>query len=54
MITLKRASATIRKKASAEKNNSFVSADGPCLKNGGGVRSMLPSDMAGRQPVTRT
>jgi len=42
----KRVSATIRNSASAEKKASFVSADGPWRKNGGGVRSKVPSDMA--------
>jgi hypothetical protein len=46
-VTRKRVSATIRKTASAEKKLSLVSADGPCRKKGGGVRSMVPRGMAG-------
>src|SRR6187455_1787243 len=44
---LKRPSATIRKTASAEQNDSFVSDDGPWRKKGGGVRSRVPSAMWG-------
>jgi hypothetical protein len=40
---VKRASATIRKRASAEQKESFVRADGPWRKKGGGVRSRVPS-----------
>src|SRR5205085_101724 len=42
-VSLKRVSATIRKTASAEQKVSLVNADGPCRKNGGGVRSRVPS-----------
>src|SRR5258706_13830075 len=44
-MIVKRLSATIRNSASAEHSTSLVSADGPCRKNGGGVRSMVPMDM---------
>ena len=43
---LKRESATIKKSASAEKKISLLSDDGPWRKNGGGVRSIVPSCMA--------
>src|SRR3954465_599046 len=42
-----RESATIRNSASALQTISFESADGPCLKNGGGVRSRVPKGMTG-------
>src|SRR5688572_27313397 len=45
-VILKRVSATIRNNARAEQNISLVSADGPCRKNGGGVRSRVPSGIA--------
>jgi hypothetical protein len=41
--SVKRASATIMKSASAEQKESFVRADGPWRKKGGGVRSRVPS-----------
>src|SRR5215210_1079451 len=44
-VMRKRASATIRNSASALQTISLESADGPCLKNGGGVRSRVPKGM---------
>src|SRR5450631_2309910 len=46
----KRTSATIRKSASAEQKHSFVSAEGPWRKNGGGVRSRVPSAIVAARP----
>src|ERR1019366_10102962 len=44
-VMRKRVSATMRKSASAEQKHSFVSAEGPWRKKGGGVRSRVPSAM---------
>ena len=44
-VRRKRASAAIRKTARAEQKQSLVRADGPWRKNGGGVRSRVPSAM---------
>ena len=44
-MTLKRASATIRKKASALQTASFDSAEGPWRKKGGGALSSVPNGM---------
>ena len=45
-VIFSRVSATIRKIASAEQNDSLVNADGPCRKKGGGVLSRVPSGVA--------
>src|SRR5512140_1356023 len=42
----KRASATIRNSASALQTISLDSAEGPCLKKGGGLRSRVPKGIA--------
>ena len=44
-VSFRRASATMRNSASAPKKTSLDSADGPCLKKGGGVRSRVPRGM---------
>ena len=53
-VIVKRASATIRKTASAEQNDSFVSDDVPWRKNGGGVRSRVPSAIVVPAPLQLT
>src|SRR3954470_18607518 len=45
-VSLKRVSATMRNSARALNTISLDSADGPCLKKGGGVRSSVPSGIA--------
>src|SRR3954463_7834936 len=44
-VMRKRVSATIRNSASALHTISLESAEGPCLKKGGGVRSRVPKGM---------
>ena len=41
----KRLSATIKNRAKAPQKTSLDSADGPCLKKGGGVWSRVPKGM---------
>src|SRR3954470_17121227 len=44
--SLERVSATMRNSASALNTISLDSADGPCLKKGGGLRSRVPNGTA--------
>ena len=49
-VILNRVSATIRNSASALNTVSLDSAEGPCLKKGGGVRSRVPKGMGAYCP----
>jgi hypothetical protein len=44
-VMLSRTSATIKNSDKALKTASLEIAENPCRKNGGGVRSSVPSDM---------